>query len=65
VDGAANIAAVALLARVLAVPKSAIAIVAGSTGRDKQVLVRTDGRDELIARLETAVACVDKAKVGD
>lgn len=65
VDGKANAAVVALLASVLDVPKSEITIVAGLAGRDKQVLVSADHRERVVARLEAALARVDKPKVGD
>ena len=65
VDGAANAAVVALLARVLDVPRHAITITGGTTARNKLVLVVAQHSEPLIARLEAALACVDKPKVGD
>jgi uncharacterized protein (TIGR00251 family) len=52
VDGAANEALIALLARALAVPKGQIEIVRGSTGRRKTVRVRGAIRDALLAIIE-------------
>ena len=40
VEGAANKACIAFLAKALGLPKSALEIVAGQTGRHKQILVR-------------------------
>lgn len=50
VDGEANAALAAYLAKVLGVAKSAASVDAGSTARIKRVLVRGDG-DVLAARL--------------
>jgi uncharacterized protein len=53
VDNAANKACGAFLAGLLAVPKSAVSIVSGHTGRNKQVKVRcpqADGRRETIRK---------------
>jgi len=49
--GKANAAAVALLAKALGVPKSAIRLVAGETARSKVVEIAGDGTS-LAARLE-------------
>ena len=49
--GKANAAAVALLAKALGVPKSAIRLVAGETARSKVVEIAGDG-PALAARLE-------------
>jgi uncharacterized protein YggU (UPF0235/DUF167 family) len=49
--GKANAAAVALLAKALGVPKSAIRLVAGATARSKVVEIAGDG-PSLAARLE-------------
>ena len=65
VDGSANAAVIALLAAVLAVPRSRLSIVAGAAAREKQVVVAGPDGERLIARLEAAVSCVDKPKVGD
>ena len=51
-EGAANAALVALLAKSLGVPKSAVAIVAGTTSRLKTVEIAGDAAG-LSARLET------------
>ena len=59
VDGAANAAVIALLAEVLGIAKSRITIVAGATGRDKQVIVNANPSASVLAKLEAAVACVD------
>ena len=59
VDGAANAAVIALLANVLGIAKSRITIVAGATGRDKQVIVNANPSASVLAKLEAAVACVD------
>jgi uncharacterized protein (TIGR00251 family) len=57
VDGEANHAVSALLARVLGVRPSAVAVVAGARGRDK--LVRIDGwtAEQVRARLAGAGRC--------
>jgi uncharacterized protein len=64
VDGAANAAVIAILAEALGVAKSRITIVTGATGRDKQVMVGASS-PAVIAKLEAAMGCVDKPKVGD
>ena len=51
VEGAANSAVIALLARALGVPKSRLAISAGATGRVKRVTVRGLAQEELDARI--------------
>ena len=48
--GKANAAVIALLARALRVPKSAIAVVAGETARDKRLTIATRDED-VVARL--------------
>ena len=53
--GRANAAVIALLARALGVPKSAIAVTAGETARLKTVAIAGDGA-ALAARLETIAA---------
>ena len=53
--GKANAAVIALLARALGVPKSAIAVTAGETARLKTVAISGDGL-ALAARLETIAA---------
>lgn len=50
-DGAANAALVALLAKVMGVPRSAVTIAAGQTQRTKQVRIEGDPA-LLVARLE-------------
>jgi uncharacterized protein (TIGR00251 family) len=50
-DGRANRALVQALADALGVRRSQLELVAGATGRDKQVLVRGVSRQELEARL--------------
>jgi len=54
VDGEANQAVGALLARALGVRPSAIAVVAGARGRDKLVRVEGWTADQVRARLEGA-----------
>src|SRR5262249_2662574 len=56
VEGAANEAVVTLLARWLAVPRRAVAIVRGQTARDKLVEVASDRPAELAARIATLAA---------
>lgn len=46
-DGAANAAVVALLARALRVPKSAVRIAAGETARVKRLEIEGVGPDDL------------------
>lgn len=53
--GKANAAVIALLARALGVPKSAIAVTAGETARLKTVAIAGDGA-ALAERLETIAA---------
>jgi hypothetical protein len=53
VDNAANKACGAFLADLLSVPKSAVSILSGQTGRNKQVMIRcrqADGRREAIRK---------------
>jgi hypothetical protein len=49
-DGAANEALLRLLAHELGVPRGAVRLVAGATGRNKLVAIEGIDRDELIAR---------------
>jgi uncharacterized protein len=55
VDNAANRMCVQYLSKCLNVPKSAIEILTGQTGRTKQVLVRVpnDGREAMRKKIET------------
>ena len=54
-DGEANAALVALLARELDLPRSAVALVAGASARLKTVALTGDA-DRLIARLQARIA---------
>ena len=54
-EGKANTAVVALLARVLGVPKSYIRIVRGHTSRDKVVAIEGTGDEEIRARLRAGL----------
>ena len=54
VDGAANEALVALLARALGRPRGDVVIVRGQTGRKKTIRVAGAGRDALLSRIEGA-----------
>lgn len=51
VEGAANAALVALLAEALGVRKRAIIIVAGTTSREKRVLIEDLSPEQLVQRL--------------
>lgn len=51
VDGAANAELIAVLAGVLALPKSALRLVLGETSKNKVVEVAGLGSDEVIARI--------------
>lgn len=51
VEGAANTAVIEALAKALGVPKSRLAITAGSTGRVKRVTVRELSADDLTDRI--------------
>ncbi len=53
VEGAANAAVIALLARRLGIPRSAITIVRGATGRHKQIAIAGIAIAEVAARLAT------------
>ena len=53
VDGAANDALCETLARHLGVPRRAVVIDSGETGRRKRVSVRGLGRDALLAKIPT------------
>lgn len=55
VDNAANKACTVFLARLLAVPKSSVAIVSGHTGRNKQVMIRCTQTDSRRAAVRAAV----------
>lgn len=52
-DGKANAAVIRLLARTWRLPKTAFAIVAGASGRDKVVAIRGDA-DALAAKIDVA-----------
>jgi hypothetical protein len=54
VDGKANDALAGFLADVLDVPKRAVSIVRGHTGRRKQVRIEGLARDDVVARLSAA-----------
>jgi uncharacterized protein (TIGR00251 family) len=56
VDGEANAALVALLAKALGVPKRDVAVVAGSSGRSKRVRVAGVTADEVRTRLAAVSA---------
>lgn len=56
VEGEANAALVALLARALGVSRRDVALVAGASGRSKRVRVAGLSADEVRARLEAVVA---------
>ena len=63
VGGAANAALVELLAETLGVPRQAVRVRHGQSGRDKLVEVDTDDAVACRQRLEAFLAaCVDKAK---
>jgi uncharacterized protein (TIGR00251 family) len=65
VEGAANAAVVGLLADILGLPRSAIRIAHGVSGRDKLVEIVTGDPAECRRRLEAAlVGAVDKRKGG-
>lgn len=53
-DNQANEAVVALLAKALDVPRSAVAITAGGKGRTKRVVIRGLSSEEVLARLPEA-----------
>lgn len=55
VDGAANAALILYLAQALAVPKSAISVIAGQTSRLKTIAV-TGVPDQIAARIKTWIA---------
>jgi hypothetical protein len=52
VDGAANDEVCTLVARALGVPRRAVSVVAGATGRTKVVAIDGLGRTDALARLE-------------
>lgn len=60
-DGAANLAVIALLAEVLRLPKSAFAVAAGHTSREKTIAIRGDGAS-LSARVEAMLAAQQGAR---
>lgn len=60
-DGKANAALVALLAKALNVPKSAVTIVSGTTARQKQIAVTGDA-DALAARLAAPAKATHPAR---
>ncbi|WP_440958323.1 DUF167 domain-containing protein [Oceanicaulis sp. LC35] len=51
--GAANTELCALTAKVLGVPKSSVSVIAGSTQREKTLLVRTDESKQLLDVVST------------
>jgi uncharacterized protein len=65
VDGAANAALMTFVARLLAVPRAAVALQAGAKSRTKHVLVRTPAPTMLIRRLTEQLARLDKKKRDD
>lgn len=63
VEGAANAALVALLADTFQLPRRAIRILRGTTGREKLVEVDCPDHTACLRQLETVLhACVDKEK---
>ncbi len=56
VEGAANAALIAFLAKLLDVPKRDIAIVAGARGRDKRVAIEGLGPDQLQQKLSAILS---------
>lgn len=56
VEGAANEALIAFLAKLLDVPKRDIAIVAGERGRDKRVAIEGLGADQLQQKLSAILS---------
>ena len=54
VDGEANEAVIALLSKTLRVPKSAINIVKGETGRNKQIEVDGMSDEQILARVTSS-----------
>jgi uncharacterized protein (TIGR00251 family) len=64
VGGAANAELIALLAEILGVPRRAVRVHHGQSGRDKLVEVETHDVAACRTRLAAALGHVDKAKVG-
>ena len=60
--GKANRAILALLAKALGVPVSALAIIAGKTSSEKRILIRTLDPTAVRAALERAVGGTDKQR---
>ena len=54
VEGAANKMCITFLAKCLGLPKSALEIVSGQSSRQKQILIRDGGLDDIRAVLERA-----------
>ena len=52
VEGAANVACILLLSKKLGLKKSQMEITAGAKGRNKTILVRDIGKDELERKIE-------------
>jgi uncharacterized protein (TIGR00251 family) len=65
VEGAANTAVIALIADWLNVPRGAVSIVHGHTGRDKLVEIATRDPAGLADRIGSALGCVDSANRAD
>jgi uncharacterized protein len=55
VGGAANKMCIAIFAKALGVPKSAVEIIAGQTSRSKTVLVRGEERERIRSGIENLV----------
>ncbi|MBL8059763.1 MAG: DUF167 domain-containing protein [Chthonomonas sp.] len=54
VDGEANEAVIALLSKALGVPKSAISIARGATGRKKKIIVEGLSDEQILARVTSS-----------
>ena len=54
IDGEANDAVIALLSKTLRVPKSAINIVKGETGRNKRIEVEGMSDEQILARVTSS-----------
>lgn len=65
VEGAANAAVIELLAAWLAVPRRAVTIARGQSGRDKLVDIAADDPAGLARRIEALVGCVDTSGGSD
>lgn len=61
VDGKANKAVVAFLARLLELPKSCLSLRSGLQSRSKTVRIENADEAQLRARLQTLLAAADKA----